>query len=492
MLYTKYRPQKFSEIVGQKTIVQILGQSIVENRIAHAYLFAGPRGTGKTSMARLMAKALNCTNPKNGEPCGECPNCKAIQQSKFLDLIEIDAASNRGIEEIRDLKEKIGFLPVEGKYKVYIIDEVHMLTGEAFNALLKTLEEPPQNVIFILATTEAHKLPPTILSRTQRFDFRLANEEDLLIKLEKILKEEGFEYEPEALQLIVQGAMGSFRDSETLLDKVLSSLKQGNKLLTSHIEQVLGYTNSKYIDNLLKALVENDSSKALELFNKIFEEGVNLIQLVKQILEAAREKVVKSVEENNTQDTKEYMQIIKEFNQIALEIKFALVPRLLVEMAILNLASDGPARKTEPPVEKKMGPKTEQKVDPKTDIKEEKKPKEETRPEKALEPIKFADVKAKWPAVINESRNHNHHLVAVLGAAELEDGENNGLIICVPYPFHKDRLSDSGTKKVVQGIFTKIFGHEIPYQCKVDKAMASKSKTKVIKGNEDLVENILK
>ena len=255
MLYTKYRSQKFSEIIGQKSIVQILKQSILENRVAHAYLFAGPRGTGKTSMARIMAKALNCTNPKDGEPCGECPNCKAIQKSKFLDLIEIDAASNRGIEEIRDLKEKIGFLPVEGKYKVYIIDEVHMLTGEAFNALLKTLEEPPQNVIFILATTEAHKLPPTILSRAQRFDFKLANEEDLISKLKKILKEEGFEFETKALELIAQGAMGSFRDSETLLDKVLSGLKKGEKLLGAHIEEILGYTNSKYIDNLLDALV---------------------------------------------------------------------------------------------------------------------------------------------------------------------------------------------------------------------------------------------
>jgi len=395
---------------------------------------------------------------------------------KFLDLIEIDAASNRGIEEIRDLKEKIGFLPVQGKYKVYIIDEVHMLTGEAFNALLKTLEEPPQNVIIILATTEAHKLPATILSRVQRFDFRLASEADLIKKLTQILKEEGFDSDDGALYLIAQGGMGSFRDSETLLDKVISGLQKGAKLLKDQVETTLGYTNSKTVSAFIDAMAENQPQIALDLFNKIFEGGTNLVQFVKQVLEIARERVVKAVEKGNTQEIREYMQIIKEFNQISLDIKFALLPRVLVEMAVLNLSTDGPVSL----IERKH--KLKEALD-KNEVKTH---------QEEIASVNIDEIKSKWLSVINESRQNNHHLVAVLTVATLDKSDSGALIINVPFAFHKNRLSDSETKKILQKIFLKVYGHEIPYQCRVDRDLAEKAKEVKGKGNEKLVEDILK
>lgn len=472
MLYRKYRSQKFSEILGQDSIVHILRQSILEKRVSHAYLFCGPRGTGKTSAARIMAKALNCLNLKDGEPCNQCANCKSITAGRFLDLIEIDAASNRGIEEIRELKEKIGFLPVEGNYKVYIIDEVHMLTGEAFNALLKTLEEPPKNVVFILATTEPQKLPATIVSRVQRYDFKLANQDDIEKKISKILKAEGYESEIEAISLIAQGAMGSFRDSETLLDKAISVISKGEKLLKTHVEEALGYSNGKNINKFISALVSQDVSKSLDLFNKSYESGCNISQFVRQVMEETRLKVLISVKENNQKDLKIYMRIIKEFNQLSGEIKFSLLPRLNVEMAILELCGDNP-----------------QKIDLNTPIEQSKTPEIVSRKTKA-EKVDIKKIQEKWGDVIIESKNHNHHLVAVLSGAGLEMADDGVIVIVVPYSFHKNRLCDAETKKILEKIFKKVYGSELPYICKVNKAIAKENKDSS-EMNEKLVEDIL-
>ena len=269
VLYRKYRSQDFSQIFGQDSIKKVLTEAVKKNKVSHAYLFTGPRGTGKTSMARILAKALNRSNKKGADPCNKCSNCQAINESRFMDLIEIDAASNRGIDEIRDLKEKIGFLPVEGLYKVYIVDEVHMLTSEAFNALLKTLEEPPKNVVFILATTEVHKLPLTIISRTQRFDFKSASDDQLRAKLEYILKCEKISYDGEAIDMIVGTAGGSFRDAESILEKVLSSIgyKKDSEINLEEVSSILGLADTKYTDLLIDYASQGNIVKG--------EKGVN-------------------------------------------------------------------------------------------------------------------------------------------------------------------------------------------------------------------------
>src|SRR5690606_38260502 len=243
-LYNKYRSQTFDELVGQESVTKLLKNAVKKGKIANAYLMVGSRGTGKTSTARILAKALNCSHlTEEGNPCNECNHCMAISKGSFLDLIEIDAASNRGIDQIRELKERLEFSPVEGRYKIYIIDEVHMLTKEAFNALLKTLEEPPSHVIFMLATTDVHKLPATILSRCQRYDFKLGSDDDLKGVLEDIAKKEGVKLDSEAVSLIIENAHGSYRDALSLLDVVISgqiASEKPSEVSEAEVRKILG------------------------------------------------------------------------------------------------------------------------------------------------------------------------------------------------------------------------------------------------------------
>lgn len=254
-LYRKYRPQNFENLVGQNHVRTILINAIKRGEVAHAYLFTGPRGTGKTSTARLIAKALNCTDLRNEyDPCDECEFCKDINDGRLIDLIEIDAASNRGIDEIRDLKEKINYSPTRGNCKVYIIDEVHMLTKEAFNALLKTLEEPPEHSFFVLATTEVHKIPNTIISRCQRFDFRRIGDEDLLGRLKFVVEQEGFEASDEALKMVVDNANGGGRDAIGLLEQLVVD----GKLNIGIMKNVLGTAGRKIVGDFKEALMSGE------------------------------------------------------------------------------------------------------------------------------------------------------------------------------------------------------------------------------------------
>jgi len=342
-LYRKYRAKTFKELIGQDQTVKIIKQSIIEGRVAHAYLFTGSRGTGKTSLARLLAKVLNCTDVgKDGDSCNKCRNCLAINKGNFMDLIEIDAASNRGIEEIRSLKEKVSFLPVEGKNKVFIIDEVHMLTSEAFNALLKTLEEPPKRVVFILATTEPHRLPLTIVSRTQRFDLKFANDQSLSKKLEYIVKKEGYNFDKESICLIVKAGQGSFRDAETVLEKVLTSIdKERAKTVITRdfVETVLGFVSLDKVQQFLSALLQKDLSNSLAILHTIWEQGVNLSQFVIETLDEAREEMLNIInqQKGNTKDLKALLVIIKELNQANNELKNNLLSILTLEIAVFNI-----------------------------------------------------------------------------------------------------------------------------------------------------------
>ena len=287
-LYRKYRPKKLSELIGQETTSEILKNAAASDKIGHAYLFYGPRGTGKTTTARLIAKLLNCEKrnadskfKEQGESCGECDICKEIDLNNSFDVIEIDAASNRGIDEIRNLKDSIRTAPVRGRYKIYIIDEVHMLTGAASNALLKTLEEPPSHAVLVLATTEYEKLPPTITSRAQRFIFKKAAKTKIMEKLSIIARAEKIEIASDALELIASVADGSFRDAESLLDQVSST---NAKIDLQTVESLTGRTGLKKVKELSELILKNNLEESLKYLSEISDEGHNLTQLTKDLI----------------------------------------------------------------------------------------------------------------------------------------------------------------------------------------------------------------
>ena len=285
--YRKWRPQRLGDLVGQEPVVRTLRQAIARQRVAHAYLFCGPRGTGKTSTARILAKAVSCLDPQDGEPCNTCQLCMAVNQGRALDLIEIDAASNRGIDEIRNIREKVNYAPAEAKYKVYVLDEAHMLTDAAADALLKTLEEPPPHAIFILATTEPHKLPSTIISRCQRFDFRRITPAAMVERLAQICAAEDIEAEPAALHALARNAAGSLRDAENLLEQAVTSL--GSPLGLEQVRLLLGLTSEERVRSLVGHTLQGDTPKALILLNTIATEGLDLPQLHRQMVDELRE-----------------------------------------------------------------------------------------------------------------------------------------------------------------------------------------------------------
>jgi len=292
-LYLKYRSQKFGELVGQDAIAQTLKNAVEQGRVAHAYLFSGVRGTGKTSTARILAKAINCLDRQGAEPCGVCANCVEIGTGAAVDLIEIDAASNRGIDEIRDLRERVKYLPAVLRVKVYIIDEAHMLTTEAFNALLKTLEEPPAHVVFVLATTEPHKIPLTVASRCQRFDFRRIESGAIAARLAMIVEREGVKVDPQSLALLARLARGSMRDGITLLDQLIS--QAGEELTVQKTHELLGLADPDALVRLLGYVVEGDGARTLGDLQMFYDAGGDVRQLVRGLLSAIREAALRSV-----------------------------------------------------------------------------------------------------------------------------------------------------------------------------------------------------
>ena len=311
-LYRTYRPSTFAQVAGQQHIVKTLMNALKENKIAHAYLFCGPRGTGKTSMARLFAKSLNCESGF-GDQCNTCPNCLAVGDGSHPDIIEMDAASNRGIDDIRDLVSKVKYSPTLGKYKVYIIDEVHMMTTEAFNALLKTLEEPPSNVVFILCTTEPYKLMPTILSRVQRYDFNKVSDNDLLGNLKTIVSKEGITADEEALKLIVSLSDGGVRDSLSMLDQAIAY--SGNKLELHHIEELYGLTTLEEKINILKALNTNDVKYFSTKLESLINHGVDIKRLTQDLIDIVKDLLI-------FRNTKDYSILKVITRQVADEVEF--------------------------------------------------------------------------------------------------------------------------------------------------------------------------
>ena len=364
VLYRKYRPKSFDEVIGQEQVVRVLNKSLKQGRVAHAYLFSGPRGVGKTTIARLVAKALNCAKSDfhgksdfNGSvPCNTCESCNEFNAGSSFNLIEIDAASNRGIDEVRELRESVRFVPSKGKYKVYVIDECHQLTKDAFNALLKTLEEPPAHAIFILATTELDKVPATIISRTQQFDFRRPSIKDTKNKLAKICGLEEIDFEDEALETIALIAEGSMRDAESVLGRILAV--EDKNVTAEAIYKILGLPKKEYIRNLFSCLASNERGKAFSLISEMVKEGYDMQYIAKILLRYFRNSMLLKSDSGLEQvlleeETREDIEFLKSclvlFSQERLNLciriflgaqellKKSPIPQLPLEMAVYEI-----------------------------------------------------------------------------------------------------------------------------------------------------------
>lgn len=357
VFYRKYRPRNFNEIINQEPIKRTLQNAARLGRIGHAYLFAGPRGTGKTTLARVFAKRLNCLTPQDGEPCNECAICTEIDAGRLPDLIEIDAASNRGIDDIRNLREDIKFSPIKAKYKIYIIDEAHMLTKEAFNALLKTLEEPPRHAIFVLATTEPERLPATIISRTQRFDFRRVTSREIEQKIGTIATAENLRIEPQAIHLIAAVAEGSFRDAESLFSQMAAFHGAGDVITLESVETIIGAMNFERLGALVRDLAVGDVPGALRFLASAEREGYDSHELSRMLLGILRRILVLKIDpelknllarEHTAEelsalaeyarkfDIKKLVRLVRGIMQAHPLVKRGLIPMLPLELAIIE------------------------------------------------------------------------------------------------------------------------------------------------------------
>lgn len=473
-LYRTYRPGRFADLVGQEHVVRTLLHALEQKKVSHAYLFAGVRGTGKTSSAKILAKALNCLEPSGGEPCNKCASCLKINEGSFMDILEIDAASNRGIDEIRDLREKIRFLPVEGKVKVYIIDEVHMLTTEAFNALLKTLEEPPEHVVFILATTESHKIPLTILSRCQKFDFHKIPMEQLKERLEKIALENGGKVTEEALTLIAKLAGGGLRDGISLLDQCLTSFE--GEITAEMVGQIAGIPDRAQLLGLLEAISKRDGDKVLALYEVLKEQGKSVGQLLGDLTEALKNLLVtRSLKrpEAFILDTPQDIQaLVKAGAGLKKEEILAWLwrlgdveklqknsshPDILLEVELLRGLEEAPPPREKPgtaasptPVPQEQAGKPAGKKEP---------PANQEAP--AAAPIPGAG--ALWAAFMEAMEARNKSLHAYLKEGEGTEVEGNAFRVrfSSKYAFHKERAEMPNNLKEAEEVLRQVAGRKL-------------------------------
>ncbi|MBI2634876.1 DNA polymerase III subunit gamma/tau [Candidatus Peregrinibacteria bacterium] len=448
-LYRKYRPHNFDNLVGQDHIKTTLINALQTGRVSHAYLFAGPRGTGKTSTARLIAKALNCTNlEKEHEPCNTCEFCMDINEGRLIDVIEIDAASNRGIDEVRDLKEKINFSPTRAKIKVYIIDEVHMMTKEAFNALLKTLEEPPTHVYFILATTEIHKLPETIISRCQRFDFRRISHKALLTRLSYICQKENIAADDRALDAISKYVEGGLRDAIGLVEQ----LTRDGKLSFEQVREVLGVSDFSLLENLMGALMKKNTEEALRIIHELYGQGSDLKQFVHEFVDLLRMKMLASVAEGKAVQTGEFIRMIEIFQEAQRGLDSA-IPQLPLEIAVIRIS--GPVQKG-----KAETPATIEEKAPEKVIKEAEPKKEEKRAHKKIEEksgeFSLQMLIEQWPRVIER-------VTIPASRMSLKDSVPVGLdgamvVLEFSTKFHKDKVMEHENRVELEKIIEEMYG----------------------------------
>jgi len=517
-LTLKWRPARFDEIVGQEHITQTLQNSVATNRVGHAYLFCGPRGTGKTTSARLLAKAVNCLDEDPAErPCNQCTICKAVRDGRFLDLIEIDAASNTGVDDIRELREKINFSPSEGRFKVYIIDEVHMLSTAAFNALLKTLEEPPPHVKFVLATTEEHKVPITIKSRCQQFNFRLLTELEIINRLSWMAEKEGFAIELEAMRMIARQASGSLRDAESLLDQLV--IAPGETITEERAQRVLGTAANTAVLQLTDAWLEARGGDGLAIIHNALATGTDARQFCRQmvnhmrqllLLQAAGNAVsldipVEHKREMLTQaqraPRRELIDAVKRFNDAALTPAGSWQPQLPLELAFIELLPDTPApmpvmppaQTDKPQVAEKPVPQKKTVEPAPPDIKKETtappqpadsgdppaaapKPAQEpaavaqtetaassepapAAAEAVTSPLDLATISAHWRDLVTRAGDHNKNLPPLLNMGKPLAVEGETAVIGFDFPIFKEKFDNTGgAADLLGGILSELLG----------------------------------
>ncbi|MDP2720468.1 MAG: DNA polymerase III subunit gamma/tau [bacterium] len=532
VLYRKYRPQTLAEIIGQEHIKEPLLASLKTGKISHAYLFTGPRGTGKTSVARILAKAVNCQKTAHGkqtttfgEPCNECASCVSITEGSHLDILEIDAASNRGIDEIRDLREKIKLAPAFGRYKVYIIDEAHMLTSEAFNALLKTLEEPPEHAIFILATTEPQKIPATIASRSTRFDFKIPTTLELLEKLTKITKEEGWQLSRESLEEIAKIAGGAFRDAEVLLEKVAS---YDSAATIEKTRQVLGKIEARVTTNLLRLIQEGKTREALLWLDAYVKEGGSIRVLAEAILEVLRKlllikagaaEIIGSITEEeleilkNMEKSLSKVQILKIndlFNKAIVDLRDVTIAQLPIEIAIIEATLENPNNPVE--IEEKSNDVTHNKINEpvikdkvsveealeKNGEKEDQKKKIETEkigealptPKKSTgqDSKILKNLQSGWGKFLKEIKPLNSSLEMFLRSAKPVDIDEDTLVLEFSYRFHKEKIEEKKYREVIEKALEKFTGSPLRLKGIVSPKAPEVKKEQVPKLTENVEE----
>lgn len=469
VLYRKYRPQTLQELVGQEQVKKTLIGALVKERLAHAYLFCGPRGTGKTSTARVLAKLVNCTKVKKqtGEPCNKCQTCLSITDGSNLDLIEIDAASNRGIDDIRSLRETIKLSPTSERKKVYIIDEVHMLTTEAFNALLKTLEEPPEHALFILATTEPQKIPPTIISRVQKLDFQMAQEDDLQKALQKIAKSEGINVETQALFLIAKKAAGSFRDGVKLLDQ-LSSLEE---ITQAQVEKALGTGDFAGLIDLADLIIQKQAADALKTLISQLDSGigakelnVGLLDLLRQVLFVKNNLGDQLLKPNllgaDYQKIKELAQKLELSEVIRLIDIFQKSLESLKYTTILSLPLEVAVIESSMPQTNVFSARVDDPDSVKIESNAQSSP---VLPEPAI-PTNSDDIqkiKDKWNYILETIRPHNYSLEALLRSVRILECGERKLLIEVPYSFHQRILAAPKSRDLLESVLSDVLGRNI-------------------------------
>ncbi|MCK4592277.1 DNA polymerase III subunit gamma/tau [Candidatus Parcubacteria bacterium] len=514
VLYRKYRPLSFDEVVGQEHVIKTIRNSIKNGKVAHAYLFSGPRGIGKTTIARILAKTVNCKDQKDGNPCNKCEICLSINQNSFLDMVEIDAATHTQVDKMRDIIEKINFAPSVGKYKVYIIDEVHMLSKGAFNALLKTLEEPPKHVIFILATTEIHKIPATIISRCQKFDFRRMKVSEITKCLSEIAKKEGVEVENGVLDFIAMNSNGGLRDSESLFGQILS-IEEGNKITLEEVQKILSVADISIAVKIINLILEKKYSEAIGHISKITDDGYDLEQFAGSVVEYARRlmliKISPEMEKHfSSEMTEEQISELKEISQKSSishlvkiirvfikskeEVKSAIIPQLPLELAVAQINIENEESLTEDkkndynnkiaqPI-KKITEKVSQQVKQSGDFvkksigleKKEKKIEQKIEAEGSVENIREEKEKTKtinesnisleairdeWCEILEEVKPHNHSLTAFLKTCQPIDVKGGEVLVSVKYSFHKDKLQRVENRVIVEDVIEEILKEKI-------------------------------
>jgi DNA polymerase-3 subunit gamma/tau len=485
-LYRKYRPKQWDSVIGQEHVVQTLTNSIKADRVGHAYLFAGPRGTGKTTVARLLAKAINCLNEDSAQrPDNTCEHCKAVNENRFMDLIEIDAASNTSVDDIRDLREKINFSPSQGKYKIYIIDEVHMLSAAAFNALLKTLEEPPPHAIFVLATTEIHKIPATVLSRCQRHEFRRVPIDEIVSNLKQIAKSENIQADEEAFTLIARQSAGGMRDAQSLLDQLAST---GTKITLALAQQVLGTATSQTVLDIIASILDNQPARGLETIHHALDSGADPRSLARQLVEYTRGLMLiqmgNSDQVEATRDVKTQMQthassfntsdvlrMMKIFNTAATDLRGGWQPSLSLELAlaeILDSSTESPQTSTP---QTKPKPATVSKAESKPEVsatKTEVKKEAESQSEKSV--INSGEIVKAWKTLVATLPKSQANLSALMNSVKMIDMQGKTLVLGMASNVLVEKLNKPDQIEVIQRLIKDHFHVDVSVRCMVTNA----------------------